>query len=177
MTWQDHKTAFEPDGSWRDIYISNTNINDWQKVLDYLRESAYDISYRYGYGVPIELPKTVQEVFAIHNEKLVLLTINIGGISVNSHFFTESEIEFDIDPREIDEIRLARLFDFMQQIGNLLEKEVVLTEENAPHKVIFKYVPDNGTAQLNSSNKESPPRAAEYFKECNFLALLIACGG
>ncbi len=26
-------------------------------------------------------------------------------------------------------------------------------------------------------NKESPPRAAEYFKECNFLALLIVWGG
>jgi len=28
-----------------------------------------------------------------------------------------------------------------------------------------------------TSNKESPPRAAEYFKECNFLALLIVWGG
>jgi hypothetical protein len=31
-------------------------------------------------------------------------------------------------------------------------------------------------APTTNANKESPPRAAEYFKECNFFARLSVCG-
>ena len=150
MNWQDYKTAFEWDGSWRDIYVLDTNINDWQRLLDFLRESSYVTIY-HGLTGP-ELPETMQEIFEIQKTSFSSMSIDIGQIRVNCHFFLESEIEFDIDPRDIDsEEKLTKIFDFMQRIGNLLNKEVILTEENSEDEIWFKFVPGSEAVQFISS--------------------------
>lgn len=77
------------------------------------------------------------------------MSIDIGQIIVNNHFFCESEIEFDIDPRDInDETKLTKVCDFMRQIGNFLKKGVILTEENGQNEVWFKFVPGSESVQF-----------------------------
>ena len=56
--------------------------------------------------------------------------------------FNDFEIEFDIDPREVnEETRFLRLIEFIRRVGNLLKKDVILSPENLPKYPILKYSP------------------------------------
>jgi hypothetical protein len=68
---------------------------------------------------------------------------------INCHFFTEQEIELDLDPREVNsEERLNSLFRFMKVLGKHLGKEVILTLENSPHLVLLRTSPDGVEVQI-----------------------------
>ena len=64
---------------------------------------------------------------------------------MNCHFFTEQEIELDLDPRELpaDE-DILRLTHFMALVGDGLQREVLLTYENGPEGPIVRYSPNVG---------------------------------
>lgn len=58
------------------------------------------------------------------------------------HFFVESEIEFDFDPRQVTgQDRLNAVFSFMQLIARACDKKAVLTPENARDATIFRVHP------------------------------------
>jgi hypothetical protein len=38
MTWTEIASDFEWDGMLRDVYVLNTTIDDWQRVLDALKD-------------------------------------------------------------------------------------------------------------------------------------------
>ncbi|HEX8834064.1 MAG TPA: hypothetical protein VF719_07675, partial [Abditibacteriaceae bacterium] len=94
------------------------------------------------------LPEKVHEIFAeregISNARLHLY---VGSVVVGCNFFAEDEMEFHIDPRDIKSKADAEgIFKFMRQIGDLLNKEVILTEscssvEMARNEIMFKYLP------------------------------------
>jgi hypothetical protein len=91
----------------------------------------------------------VADIFQRRNERSVFMTIDIEGIFLNCHFFTEEEIEFDLDPGEVNgEEKLEQLFKFMQLIGALLQKEVILTPENMQEIAIFSYKPGTGKIEF-----------------------------
>ena len=56
IDWKTCKQDFEWDGSWRDIYILNTNILEWQKFIDFLRSSKYVYQLNGEIGVLLTLP-------------------------------------------------------------------------------------------------------------------------
>ena len=151
MNWQDYQLDFEFDGSWRDLYVLNTTIYDWQRLIDFLRSSPYLLIYKVDFE-ETSLPQLVEQVFTKRNEASPLLSINIGSVILNCHFFTEDEIEFDIDPREIvSAVQSEQVFAFMRHVGQLLNKEVILTPENEPRIVIFRFVPSTETLEYISS--------------------------
>lgn len=149
IEWNTCREDFIWDGAWRDIYIHNTTIKDWNLVYDRLR-SAYALKY-FVDGSRKPPPLTVEEAFETRNTAMALLSVDVGGIIVNSHFFQGEGIEFDIDPREVDSQRaLDELLKFLKTIGEACEKPVSLTPENLPeHPIIvfdpgvgnFKYLP------------------------------------
>ena len=123
MNWQDYQLEFEFDGSWRDIYVLNTTIYDWQRLIDFLRSSAYLLIYKVDYEETL-LPQSVEQALKKRYGASPLLSINIGTVILNCHFFTEEEIEFDIDPREIvSAVQSEQVLAFMRQVGNLLNFE------------------------------------------------------
>lgn len=147
MKWEDYKVEFEFDGSWRDIYVLNTAVSDWQLLFDFLRSDIYEYSCTTGEEKTI-LPFFAKEVFEADYEFKPLLKVNVDSVILNCHFFTDEEIEFDIDPREILSERQAEaIFTFMRQIGQTLNKEVVLTPENLQDAPIFKFLPSVGEIQ------------------------------
>lgn len=80
-------------------------------------------------------------------EACLLLEVKADAITFNCHFFTLEEVEFDIDPREVlGEAGANTVFSFMRRLGEHLNKEVVLTPENAPELPIFRFCPE--TAQV-----------------------------
>lgn len=147
MKWEDYKVEFEFDGSWRDIYVLNTTVSDWQLLLDFLRSDVYEFSYTIDEEKTV-LPILAKQVFDARQEFSPLLQVNLGSVALNCHFFTDEEIEFDIDPREIQsEHHAEAIFNFMRQIGQTLKKEVILTPENLQDAPIFKFLPSNEQIQ------------------------------
>ncbi len=65
-----------------------------------------------------------------------------GRLSINCHFFTTEEIEFDIDPREITgESDFQALTEFMRFVGLKLSRRVALTPEGGPDEMLLEYDP------------------------------------
>ena len=152
MNWDEYKKEFEPDGSLRDLLISNTDVSNWQRLIDFLQRDKYHITYKEN-NRTVLMPRDIRDIFQKRNEMPILMSVEVNGIIINSHFFTAQEIEFDIDPQEINnEEKLDQLFEFMREIGWLLQKEVALTPESYEAETIFRYVPETDKIEYN------PPR-------------------
>jgi hypothetical protein len=140
--------VFEWDGGLRDLYVLNTTIEDWQAAIDFLRSSAYPLSFWLN-DKAVPLPENVGSVFANRSQIDVLLSIDISGMIINCHFFTEQELELDLDPREVNsEEQLNSLFRFMKALGQYLRKGVILTHENSPHLVLLRSSPNGDEIQI-----------------------------
>jgi hypothetical protein len=136
MNWISYKNEFAWDGSWRDIYILNTTIEDWDKFINFLRNNGYSAA---------ALPDDLSNIFT-DDAIRPLLTINVAGVTLNCHFFTEKEIELDLDPREVTgEDKAKELFNFMGAVGRALQMTVRMTPENLSERPIFEFSPETGT--------------------------------
>ena len=140
MEWEKVQSAFEWDGSWRDIYVLDASLDDWQRLLDFLRTSRYNLTFS---RVSVEpLPAHAAEAFGGPDDVRPLLQIDVDGVVVNSHFFAEDEIEFDLDPREVEVSADAEaVFEFMGGVGRALGKPVILTPENMSELALVAYDP------------------------------------
>jgi hypothetical protein len=58
------------------------------------------------------------------------------------HFFSEGEIECDIDPREVtSQADLDAVLSLMRQLGDATKKQVILTYENCSNSPLLSYLP------------------------------------
>ncbi len=125
---------FEPDGfgSLRDIDVLDTDAQDWQRVLDFLRSRSGRFSLVFSVdGVPRDLPPSAAEIFSVWERAAPALFIDLRGVHVAGYFFDNSTIEFDVDPRDVLRPERADLVvGFMQDLADLLGKPVILTPDN-----------------------------------------------
>ncbi len=143
MKLEDFKEVFHWDGSWRDIYVSNTTLDDWDALFDLLRHFPCKL------GLPVDvnqppLPAKAIEIFS-KDELSPSLSIDLGGVVIVAHFFEVTEMEFDIDPREISsQERLDWFIEFLVALGEKLQKDIRVTEENHPDEIWIRYTADTG---------------------------------
>ena len=144
MKWNKISSDFEPDGSYRDIYIHKATLDDWQAVIDAVRKEMPSFTFKTG-GEQAEMPEDVSNLFN-HGEGdfRSSLYIAFGTGTLNCHFFTEEEVEFDLDPRDMDAELLPPLIEFMTLLGTTVGKPVSLTHENMPEAEIMRYAPTTG---------------------------------
>src|SRR4051794_4079137 len=117
MDWNLIARDFEPDGSLRDIYVFKATMSDWQHVVEVLREWSPAPTFTIG-GESQDLPERVEDIFSAGRQHGALLCTKVGGVLVNCHFFVESEIEFDLDPREITSAtQIEAIVRFMTRLG------------------------------------------------------------
>jgi hypothetical protein len=129
------------DGSLRDIYVLEVTVSDWQRVLDWLHTTPYPIEF-YLDRQPAPLPHDVSTVFEQRDETGAFLQIDVEGVILHCHFFWHKEVEFDLDPRQVDSKQKEQgITGFMRALGRLLDKEVVLTPENLETNPFLRYVP------------------------------------
>ena len=141
MKWEDYAADFDFDGSLRDIYVLETSLPDWQIFADFLRASNYKYTFHVA-GEVTNFPVDIAKAFELRISVGALLLFEVGSVTLACHFFNDWEIEFDLDPREVKGEEQAELiFDFMNQLGRALNKEVVLTPENYRENHIFKFSP------------------------------------
>jgi hypothetical protein len=144
MEWAKVAAELVWDGSLRDLYVFETSEPDWDAFLSALPSWPYETSFLVD-GEPAELPRSAADAFQIRERAAPNLRVNVSGITVCVHFFTPDELELDIDPRDVsDSTRLAALSEFICQLGQLLNRPVVLTHENQPEHLIARYLPNTG---------------------------------
>lgn len=141
MDWDRIAAGFEPDDSLRDVYVHGTSLADWQHVLDALRGWTPAPTFTLD-GEQAALPETVEEIFQFQKTQKPMLSLLLGGAILNCHFFCAEEIEFDLDPAEVGPTQAEALTTFMRVLGEAANKPVVLTMENSPEAVVFRYRPD-----------------------------------
>ena len=141
MNWTELKSKiYYWDGSWRDIYVLNTNKQDWEKWVNYVNENYRIESYN---GKEDKEEKSIN--FSVIKEKwngssdfLSDATVFIDKIQIKAHFFIDSEIENDIDPREFNTLEdHNKLIKYMTDLSTLLDKKVILTPENAQETILI----------------------------------------
>jgi hypothetical protein len=139
IDWDECRKIFAWDGSWRNIYVLGTDLRDWQRLLDFMRGSGYPVKYSQA-GQDAPLPRSAEQVFGRRYATAPLMWVDVRGVTLACHLFGTGDIEFDIDPREVDEGSKAEgLFDFMARVGRLLGKDVVLTPENMQDIALVRY--------------------------------------
>lgn len=133
--WEEIKWIFKTDGSLLDIYIKEVDIEDWKNMIDFLNNN-YSIKFGiHGQNIIINKidKEYVTKLLTSDNENLEsrIASIEIDQISINTHFFWDKQIEFDIEPREIKNfLDYEKIVDFMYKISEVIDKEVILTGEN-----------------------------------------------
>ncbi|UOU96897.1 hypothetical protein MUU74_10370 [Chryseobacterium daecheongense] len=137
MDWQYLKDkVYFSDGSLRDIYVLDTLRSDWQKWIDFVNEN-YKIKFEYcDYDGNLKfddkiISKPVFDFWDKKNDFTVNATINVGNIIVKCYFFTEEELENDIEPLEVKNIDYHdQIIEYLKSVSKILNKEVILTTES-----------------------------------------------
>ncbi|MCD4791141.1 MAG: hypothetical protein K8R37_14190 [Bacteroidales bacterium] len=130
------------DGSLRDIYVNNTDLNDWIKLYDSLLKSEYSVSYSCDHEIQI-IPENVELIFN-KTDCSHILRVKEENIVFNTHFFIKKQIEFDLDPRDFVAMDQSRiLIEFMHFVSDSLNKEVIMTPENDEKFILIKIKPKN----------------------------------
>lgn len=147
LDWAKCKAAFcDDDGSLRDIYVFDTGIDDWNKMLQLLRRKLYGMTFFLD-GEVSTLPAEAGSIFSLKSDYACRLSVDLSGLLLNCHFFCLDQIEFDIAPSEVtDEAKFEGLICFMHDLSNELGRTVVLTPENVAEAVLFRAVPGGEVA-------------------------------
>lgn len=135
--WNDIKWIFEPDGSLRDIYVQDISLRDWEKLIDHLN-SNFNLTYSDTDKIDKEyVLEYLRDTSGEMESKS--LTIHLGQIKVNCHFFLSEQIEFDIDPKEVKSLSdFEQIEKFMISISEIIQEQITLTGENSPEFPLFK---------------------------------------
>ena len=129
--WDDIQFIFKPDGTLRDIYVQEVSIGDWEKLIDFLNEN-YNLKYGIQSTTIIDKEYTIGCLKDKSGEMVrKSVSIDLGGINANCHFFLPDQIEFDIDPKEINSgDDFEKVEKFMTSISETIKNQVTLTGEN-----------------------------------------------
>jgi len=129
--WQQVKWIFKSDGALRDIYVQDVDQSDYRKLINLLN-SEYKIKFGEKNSPQIDF-SYIQRMWTDESDELgsTSLTIDLGGVLIKSHFFIPEQIEFDLAPRQINQLSdLNLIIDFMSAISKTIKKQVTLTNEN-----------------------------------------------
>mgnify|MGYP003576451900 CR=1 FL=1 len=126
---------WQVDGSLRDVYAKQMTMDRWEAFLSL----ALRVEYRYtSDGEPATAPDA-RTIFGDRNHSH-LLTLLIAGAQINCHFFTESELELDIDPGEVLAANAhAAVLRFLETVGAAIQLPLSITPENFQSSPYLSY--------------------------------------
>ena len=140
ILWQNVKPEFKGDGSLRDIYVTPADMEDWRRFYRLLKDfpgGEFSVD-----EVPSIPPSTVEDVFALRPTSHPMFRVSVGGVLVVIHFFNTEELEADFVPNEVvSEDKFVALLEFVRQVGNAVQKPVLITPENCRSHPFIIYSP------------------------------------
>ena len=149
LSWNEVRDAFYRDGSWRDIYVLDTNISHWQAALDVCQSAFPDLSCRRA-GIDTPGPVLASDALPMSRRGECGLSIDLGGPIANCFFFCEEQIEFDLDPREIgSQADFDRILKFMHLLADATGLDAILTPESQSEIAILRVRPHDARVEYN----------------------------
>lgn len=143
---------FIPDGAWRDIYILKGSSAVWESVWLLLKNDPDALEFWID-GEPGEPPNTIGDIFDLKSSHELFARYKLDSISLNCHFFSIDEVEFDLDPQEVfSEQKATILAGFLETLGRTTSQRVILTHENLRDLVIAQY--DSATDRVIWSSNQ-----------------------
>ncbi|MGN9167037.1 protein export chaperone secb [Paenibacillus jamilae] len=132
--------VFFEDGSLRDIYILDTDIQIWAIIFEYLESN--EINYRVTIDGLITRTRDITELLRIKKEASIGITIECSEIDICGYFYEGSVIEFDISPIQIDsEKKIDILMNFLKSLSRKLNKTIIITPEMTMEEVLVRVEP------------------------------------
>ncbi len=167
--WDDIKWIFGIDGALRDIYVQEVSISDWEKLIDLLNE---EYSVRYVITDEVRNPNQIDKDYVIKfltdetgEMDSPFVSIDIGGIQINCHFFLTDQIEFDFNPKQINSIEdFEKVKKFMETVSQSLRNQVTLTGENSPKFPLIKIDKAKGIRKILTKGE-----AKNFWRDTNFI--------
>jgi hypothetical protein len=136
-TFAEPPCLWERDGSLRDVYVHGTSEADWLALF----AVAARYPHRYSFDGALAELLNPQSIFS-NREGPHLLSIIVGGVTVNCHFFQPTEIELDIDPREVTSHTIhEQVLLFLEVLAHETKKSLHITAENSPGSQYLTYEP------------------------------------
>lgn len=144
MTWSQAAEDFSPDGSLRDIYVRHVSADDWERAYRWLIDTYPHVFTRD--GIQIESPPSVEFIWQDRAVAFNRLTLDVGELHVNCHFFQSDDLELDLRPEEVvSEERFVALTVLIEGLGRLVDKTVVLSYQNGRDDAVFvEFRPEDG---------------------------------
>lgn len=136
--WNEIKSEFETDGSLRDIYVENVQVELWNLFIEEVKNYKYRIEFSHGDN-ELALPNNFNAIKKLQETDPTTLRIWLpGDIQLNCHFFTEDEIELDVSPCDVQsEASYLQLLEFLKWLSSSTKKEVKLTHEGSKELIIL----------------------------------------
>ncbi|MGA5763333.1 hypothetical protein [Nonomuraea bangladeshensis] len=133
LKWDDVKVLFDPEvnGALPDVVVERTTVEDWQLLLDLVREQGWQYASSADGGEPTELPSAAGMAEAADAGETPELHVRpITGMLLIFRMYQVTSIDFDVDLRELQgQERLDVLMDVFRLIGRRLGKSVLLSAE------------------------------------------------
>ena len=132
MNWhQIREKVYDSDaGTLRDIYVLETNVDDWRSWVDFVNTTCI-VRWKNAAGEIMPQIDFNQILDCWHSQEISHAVIMVGQVSLHVHFFCESEIEHDLQPEEVtSEEDHNSIVSYMQSMSQRLDRKVILTPEN-----------------------------------------------
>jgi hypothetical protein len=143
--WHRVQADLTPDGALRDIYVQDTTINDWQKVLELVRTDYAPVNFRTSDGIGSASSEVLLQHFGSGPASADFL-FEVGPVSITAYLFEPRRIELSFAPHEVrSSDELEALLAFLARIGTTLCRPVHVTHENMPETVFLRFDPDTNT--------------------------------
>jgi len=128
-SWHEMKDEFHGDRSHKYLYIKDISPETWNKVIDLIRCSGYELEFSHGNKI-IELPYTISEIKLLQEIDSTCLKIWLDEtISINCYFLKNTEVEMELSSHAIatesDYILLTSFLDWLSKSTN---KRVNITQ-------------------------------------------------
>ncbi|MCP2342255.1 hypothetical protein [Actinomadura rupiterrae] len=145
LHWDKAKNFFDPRlmGALPDLFITDTTVEDWQKVFDLVLRRGWDWKFQEG-TTERPLPTAAEALNRPADAEVVVLRVwPTPGISVIFRPWTPTEINFDIDLRELHgQQGVDSLCRLLRDLGRELGKPVTMTAEGGrPEHAVLGYDP------------------------------------
>ena len=146
LRWDQVSEFFDPDlmGSLPDLFIPDATVHGWQTLLDLVTMSGWQ--WRFVVETEEQPLQAAASIFARGTEaEIVELRVwPVPGVLANFRFWSETEISFDVDLRELQGQQGAdTLCAFLRAIGSRLGKPVLMTPEGGGReRAVLGYDPD-----------------------------------
>lgn len=143
LAWEACSDDFCYDGSFRDIYITQTTIADWRLLYAMLCNDPTATFEVNGEGVRQPLLANVDEVFRLRDGGTsTLLLLCVDTVCLGIHFFCVEEFECNFLPHEgFSNREFQSVLRFVQTIGDCTGKPVAITPENFSSQPFITYDP------------------------------------